>query len=260
MTITPLAARLRASDRLVGLIMKMPAPALVELAGHLGFDVVLIDTEHGVSGGPELDHHLRAADAAGIPALVRLPSLSRSAVQYALDGGAAGVIIPGVDSAETAQEAVRLAHYPPVGTRGLATSTRAGHQTTASTADHLQNARSNTLVIVQLESKLAADNAKDILTVEGISAVWIGLSDLSIDLGKFGQIDDTEVAASVANIVEATSDAGLPLFVIADTDEDAERWTAAGAQVLLINLLTITARGLRGLRENHHNLLQGATS
>lgn len=260
MTDTTLAARLREGERLVGLIIKMPAPAHVELAGHLSFDLVIVDTEHGISGAGDLDHHLRAADAAGIPVLVRLPALDRGAMQYALDGGAAGVIVPGVDSAETAREAVRLAHYPPFGTRGLATSTRAGHQTTVSTATHLDNARTNTIVIVQLESKKAAENAKEILAVEGVSAVWIGLSDLSVELGKFGQFDDPEVAAAVTNIVEATRDAKLPLFVIADNEADAQQWQESGAQVLLINLLTIVARALRNLRTSHVNLLHGATS
>jgi 4-hydroxy-2-oxoheptanedioate aldolase len=260
MTETSLAARLRDGNRLVGLITKMPAPAHVELAGHLNFDLVIVDTEHGIAGASELDHHLRAADATGIPALVRLPALDRGAAQHALDGGAAGVIIPGVDSVETAQEAVRLAHYPPFGTRGLATSTRAGHQTTLTTATHLDNARTNTMVVLQLESKRAAENARKILAVEGVSAVWIGLSDLSVELGKFGQFDDPEVAAAIASIVDATRDAELPLFVIADNETDAQQWGSDGAQVLLINLLTIAARGLGNLRTSHANLLHGANS
>lgn len=238
--------------------MKMPAPAHVELAGHLGFDLVIVDTEHGIGGAAELDHHLRAADAACIPALVRLPALDRATVQYALDGGAAGVIVPGVDSPETARRAVRLAHYPPVGVRGLATSTRAGRQATVDTAAHLDNARTSTVVVVQLESKQAAENAREILAVDGISAAWIGLSDLAVELGKFGVLDDPEVAAAIGKIVQATREANLPLFVIADTEADAEQWKHRGAQVLLINLLTIAARGLSNLRTSHAHLLRSS--
>ncbi|MDQ6752947.1 MAG: aldolase/citrate lyase family protein [Actinomycetota bacterium] len=249
---SPLADRLRQRQPLVGLILKMTNPAGVELAGHLGFDLVLIDTEHGLNGGAELDHHLRAAEAARIPALVRMGTGGRAEIQRALDGGAAGIIIPQVDSAAAAREAVSLAHYPPFGGRGLATSTRAGRQGTVDTPAYLTDARKNTVVIAQIESRAGVANAAEILAVEGISAVWIGLSDLSLDLGHFGQPDHPFVAAAVDAIIQAAQDANMPLMVIADTAEDGEKWIDRGAQVLLVNLLSILARGLRTLKDAHH--------
>lgn len=124
----PLASLLTQKRPLVGVIMKMNSPANIELTGHLGFDLVIVDTEHGIGGGADLDHHLRAADAAAVPAIVRVSTLNRSEIQHALDGGAAGVVVPQVESIDAAAQAVRLSHYPPFGDRGLATSTRAGHR------------------------------------------------------------------------------------------------------------------------------------
>jgi hypothetical protein len=37
-----------------------------------GFDLAVIDTEHGIADGGELEHHLRAADSAGMERLIRV--------------------------------------------------------------------------------------------------------------------------------------------------------------------------------------------
>jgi 4-hydroxy-2-oxoheptanedioate aldolase len=257
MTITPiavavpLAGRLHTGDNLVGLILKMSAPAMVELGGFLGFDLAIVDTEHGIAGGTELDHHVRAADAAGIPVIVRVSMLNRPEIQRALDGGAVGIIVPQVESAQQAREAVGYAHYPPFGGRGLATSTRAGHHGTVPTLDYLRDARENTVVVVQIESRAGVENAAEILAVPGVSAIWIGLSDLLLDLGHFGDMAHPDVVAAVSTVVQTAAEAGIPLLVIADTEKDAAVWIGKGAQVLLINLLTVVARGLRTLKNSH---------
>jgi 4-hydroxy-2-oxoheptanedioate aldolase len=251
MTRDPLSARLSRGEPLVGTILKMSSPATVELVGHLDFDLAIIDTEHGLNGGSELDHHLRAADVTGLPVLVRVSHLDRSEIQRALDGGAAGVIVPQVESGAGAAEAVRLAHYPPFGARGLATSTRAGRQGTFATRDYLEHARDTTVVVAQIESRAGVANAAEIIGTPGISAVWIGLSDLSLDLGHFGDFAHPEVAAAIDAVVDGTRSAGLPLMVIADTEADGAIWVEHGAQVLLINLLAVVARGLSGLKRAH---------
>jgi 4-hydroxy-2-oxoheptanedioate aldolase len=247
-----LANRLASGEGMVGLIMKMPSPASTELAGHLGFDFVIIDTEHGIAGGAELDHHIRAADSAGVPVVVRVGTLDRPEIARALDAGATGIVIPQVDTAEAAREAVRLAHYPPFGARGLATSTRAGGQGTVPGRQHLAAARENTAVIVQIESRKGVENVQDILAVEGVSAAWIGLSDLSLELGHFGDLNHPEMINAVDQVVAAAAVAGVPLLVIADNEADGALWLGKGAQVLLINLLTVVARGLSDLKTSHH--------
>ena len=246
----------RADDTrlLVGLILKMTNHAVVELAGHLGFDFVLLDTEHGIGEGAELDHHLRAADAASVPAIVRVSALSRTEIARALDGGAAGVVVPQVGSAREAETAVALAHYPPVGRRGLATSTRAGHHGVVDTATHLAAGRS-TLVVVQIESRAGVENCAEILAVPGVSAVWIGLNDLSLEYGRHGQLDHPDVQDAVDTVVVAARSAGVPVFVIADDEATAERWASCGARALLVNFLTIAARGLSTVKESHRRLV-----
>lgn len=154
-----LVSRIRRREQLLGLIIKLPNPALVEVAGHLGYDFVLLDTEHGAADTLELEHHLRAADSAGIDVLVRVGANEPLQILRALDAGATGIIAPHVDTPQEAAQAVNAAHYPPVGKRGLAASTRAGRHSTSTLADHLDRARRETTVVVQIEDKKAVDHA-----------------------------------------------------------------------------------------------------
>lgn len=245
------------STPLVGLIVKMSNYAIIELAGHLNFDFVLIDTEHGVGGGLELDQHLRAADAAGIPAVVRVSTLSRTEVARALDGGAIGVVIPQVESTEEAATAVQFAHYPPIGRRGLATSTRAGHQGVLTAEEHLAAAKKDTLVIVQIESRAGVENCASIFAVPGVSALWIGLNDLTLEYGHHNQLEHPEIQAALNTVLTHAHATSTPVFIIADDDETARLWAARGARALLINFLSIAARSLSTLRESHRRLVSG---
>lgn len=246
-----LAARLEQAPGMVGVILKMSAPATVELVGHLGFDLVIIDTEHGHGSGAELEHHIRAADSASLPALVRVSGLHRTEVARALDAGAAGVIIPQVDSRAMAEEAVRLAHYPPLGRRGMATSTRAGEQGTVPGLRHIADAHRRTVVVAQIESELGVQRSEEILAVDGLSAVWLGLTDLTLDMGHLGDLDEPRVAAAIRSVTQTVKAADLPLMIIADSAADGGAWAARGANVLLVNLLTTLARGLEDLKAAH---------
>lgn len=247
-----LAAQIRAGTPLVGLILKLNSPAMAELGGAVGFDFLIFDTEHGLSGGTELEHHLRAADAVGITALVRVSTLNRTEIARALDAGATGIVVPQVETREQSRLSVHLAHYPPLGVRGLATSTRAGRQGTVSGRTHIEAAAHETLVVVQIESATGVAAADEILDVDGVSAVWVGLSDLSLSLGHLGQPEHPVVAEAVTTVFAAAQKAQVPVFIIADDEHEAHKWLTAGAQCLLVNQLVIVMRSLTGIRAAHH--------
>ncbi|PZR69401.1 MAG: hypothetical protein DLM66_06630 [Candidatus Dormiibacter spiritus] len=241
-----------------GLFVKMPAPAQVEMASRAGFDFVLLDTEHGPGGGLELEHHLRAADAEGMPALVRVPSLDPGPILSALDGGASGVVIPHVTDPTTARAAVAAAHYPPLGRRGLALSTRAGGYGDIPLARHLERAAAETVVFVQIEDAEAVDAAAGILTTSGVSGVLIGLNDLSISLGHPGDPEHPSVTAAVETIRAAASAARTPVLVVAGGSDDARRWRGWGAAgvVFVASQLTLGAFA-SAVREDRASLTAG---
>jgi 4-hydroxy-2-oxoheptanedioate aldolase len=241
-----LAERLRRRDDVVGLIVKMPNPALIEVAGHLGYDFAVIDTEHGLGETSELEHHLRAADSAGIDVIVRVGTNDPLQILRALDAGARGVIVPHVDTAEEAEAAVRAAHYPPRGTRGLAASTRAGRHSTGTLSAHLERARRETIVIVQVEDQRAVPHVSQIAATPNVDAVWLGPGDLSMSLGHPGDLEHPQVAAAVARIVDDVNTANsAALCVLVETEDAVPSWRARGASVVLFIAANLQTARLR---------------
>jgi 2-keto-3-deoxy-L-rhamnonate aldolase RhmA/pimeloyl-ACP methyl ester carboxylesterase len=226
----PLAARLDDAEALTALLVKMPAAAQVEAAAHAGFDLVVVDTEHGPAGAYELEHHLRAADAAGIPALVRVPDATPAGILAALDAGATGVVVPHVLDAAGARAVVDAAHYPPRGRRGFATSTRAGGYGAVGLRDHLRRAAAETVVVVQIEDAEAVPRAGEILGVAGVSAVLVGAADLALSMGLPG--GGPSVDEAVDRVLAAARTRCVGAMAVAAEPADAAGLRARGADVV----------------------------
>ncbi|MCG8928229.1 HpcH/HpaI aldolase/citrate lyase family protein [Lentzea sp. CC55] len=243
-----LRSRMAGGDPLLGLILKVPAHSAVELAGHLGFDFVLLDTEHAPAETVEVEHHVRAGEAAGIPVLVRLAGNDPAAALHALDAGAAGIVVPHVSDAADAEAAVRAAHYPPRGIRSLAVSTRAGRHGTRTLEEHLAEAARETVVVVQAEDRDSVRNCDAIAATDGVDAVWIGPTDLSLSLGVPGNFGHAGYRAAVDRVVEAVVSAPqCALCVLVDHPGKVGEWRERGAGVLLFNFNTVVVEGLRAI-------------
>jgi 4-hydroxy-2-oxoheptanedioate aldolase len=237
-----LAARIRDTDTLYGLVVKMPAPAIVEAAGYGGFDLTVIDTEHGIADGRELEHHLRAADAAGIDCLVRVGGHDPTEALRALDAGATGIVVPHVTSAIEARAAVSSAHYPPLGRRGLAVSTRAGRQGTTPLTKHIEDALERTVVIAQIEDGEALHHIDDIASTPRLDALFVGPNDLSISLGHPGEFSHPHVVSAIDECVERVHAAGnASICVLVSSVDEAHEWQRRGARIVLFTASALLA-------------------
>ncbi len=235
-------ARLRSGDLMLGLIVKAPAAAVIELAGHTGFDCVLIDAEHGPGGMLEIEDHVRAAEVAGITAMVRVPTIDGPEILRALDAGAEAIVVPHVRNAADVGRAVVAVHYPPIGDRSLAVSTRAGRQGTRSIGEHVEASLSRVALIAQIEDAGAVDAAAEIAAAPWLDGVFIGPADLSASLGMPGQLDAPPVAAAVEQIVTAVRrQQGPGLCVLASDDIEAAGWHSRGARLALFGAPALLA-------------------
>src|SRR5690606_21419726 len=124
MPVRNLKPALREGTVLVGTWVNTPTPSEVEIIGYAGFDFVMLDTEHSSYGIEAGEGLIRAADAARIPALMRVAENKPSAIGKALDYGAQGIVVPHIGTAEEARQAVRGARFAPAGVRGAAPSVR----------------------------------------------------------------------------------------------------------------------------------------
>jgi 4-hydroxy-2-oxoheptanedioate aldolase len=239
-----LRIRMRAGERVVGGLVRMPSEEIVEMLAVAGLDFVLVDCEHGPADVGLLRQHLALADAHGLPVLVRIGEGEHHLAQRALDQGAQGIVAPHVESATAAEELVRAVHYPPRGTRGFATYPRSGRFGTVPAAEHRATAAESTLVIAMLESPAAIRGAASIVAVDGIDGYLVGVADLGAARGP----DDPTVAELLA---EVHRDPGTAATLRADLATDAAGAAASltdGAAMVVYNVTHVLMTALRALR------------
>ncbi len=248
-----LKTRMQKRDLLHGLFVMIPSPAVVEMVGYAGFDFAILDTEHGAAGTEMLEHQLRAAEACGLAALVRTVSPDNGEILRALEAGASGVLVPHVTTPEDAAAIVRAAHYPPIGTRGMATTSRAGHHGITTVASHLQQAREKTIVMIQIEDAIALPNVSAIARTPNIDAVFIGPSDLAISLGFPGESNHPSVVAAIQKIIDDVHAAGQVVAGFARDEEDALVLAKQGITFICLSTTLVFSRRLvqlaKGLKQ-----------
>jgi 2-dehydro-3-deoxyglucarate aldolase len=207
-----LKERLLAGERLAGTVVSLPAPEIAELLATIGFDWLFVDMEHGPLGIRDAQALLQAAGP-DCPCLVRVPTGEEAWIKKALDIGAAGVIVPQVNSAEQARRVVSLCKYPPIGVRGVGLARAQGYGTRFQ--EYLAKANEQVLVVIQAETAQAVENIDSIARVPGLDAILIGPFDLSSSLGKPGALADPDVVAAIARVRDACQQAGVRLGAFA---------------------------------------------
>ncbi len=162
---------------------------IVRIAKTAGFDTLYIDLEHSSLSMETTSQLSIMALEAGIPAFVRVPSNTPEYISRVLDGGALGVIAPGVRSADEARAVVAAAKYRPEGERGYGAGLAHLQYRNFPPAEVFQAMNDATMVIVQFESAASLAAAEEVIAVDGIDMVLIGTNDLMVDLGIAGQFD-----------------------------------------------------------------------
>ena len=204
-----LKQRLQDGQAVFGVMITFPSATMVEMLGHLGFDWVLIDNEHGSITVDNSEDLVRAAEITGMAPIVRPVGNKPEIIAPFLDRGAWGVQIPHVNTAEEARAAVDAVKYPPVGHRGLFSGSRPGEYGFAgATADYVDEANRNTLVCLMLEEVEAIENLEEMVTVDGVDVFFIGSGDLSASMGYPGQQTHPEVQALMEKGITTIREAG----------------------------------------------------
>ena len=191
-----LKQRLYAGQAAFGVMCTFPAPPVVEMLGHLGFDWVLLDNEHGSITVDTAEACIAAAELSGMAPVVRPVANKPEVIAPFLDRGAWGVQIPHVNTAEEARAAVDAVKYGPEGHRGIFSGGRpANYGFAGTTGDYAKEANRQTLVCLMLEEVEAIENLPELVTVPGVDVYFIGSGDLSQSMGHTGQQAHPDVQA-----------------------------------------------------------------
>ena len=226
----------------------IPNSLTAEIVGRAGFDWVCVDTQHGPIGVTEMSLMLQALAAAGCPSLVRVASNEPSAIYRALDAGASGVIVPMVNTSAEAQAASNACRYPPIGDRSYGPNV-SGLRIAGLSADQ---ANRDVSCIVQVETEEALGNLDSIAGVDGITALFVGPSDLALSLGTpLGDLDNATFRAACRDVVAASQAHGRVAGIFCGTTDAARVARSDGFTMLAIqsDIRFLRAAAAGALRE-----------
>ncbi|HET7473745.1 MAG TPA: aldolase/citrate lyase family protein [Candidatus Limnocylindrales bacterium] len=194
--------RVLAGETLFGLWLDLASPASAELCANVGFDWLLVDLEHGAGTEADVLGQFHAIAAGGSVPLIRPQSGERIRIGRALDLGARGVMVPRLESAADAREAVSYLRYPPDGIRGVATRVRGAGLGVVKHPD-VRRLNERVVGIIQIESVGGLRDADDIAAIDGVDVLFVGPADLSHSLGIAGQFESAEYTAALDRVVAA---------------------------------------------------------
>lgn len=204
-----LKQKLQAGQSAFGIFQVTSGLDTALILSEAGLDLVIIDGEHGSMSIETAGQMVSIYKGSDTSVLVRVVGNDVFAIKQALDTGAHGVMIPMVNHAEQARQAVAACKYPPTGVRGMGPGRAVLFGSGGGDADYYAQANEETLVMVQIEHYEAVQNIEEILQVPGIDIAFLGPFDLSASMGIAGQTAHPEVQAACRKVADACKKHGV---------------------------------------------------
>ena len=168
----------------MGLFLNSHSPTVAEQLAHSGYDWLLIDSQHGPMGFEKLSAMIAAVASGGAKSMVRVAGYhDRGGIQQALDLGADGVLVPYINTADEAREAVSCALYPMAGTRSVYFPQRCTNK--AGLLGYVGNSNKNVIVALQVETAACIENIEEIAAIPGVDMLFLGQNDLCMSMGLY---------------------------------------------------------------------------
>lgn len=197
-----LRSRLAAGETVVGaMIVEFRQASLMGLLADAGLGFAIIDTEHGAFSIESVAELGRAGRDKGVTPIVRIPELTYAHITQALDSGGQGIMLPRVTEPGQVRFCLECMKYPPVGRRGVVlgrghTAFRGGPL-----PEYLDAMNRETFLVVQIETREAAERVDEILSVPGVDAALVGPTDLSVALGVPGRMEDPVLVQAIERVM-----------------------------------------------------------
>jgi 4-hydroxy-2-oxoheptanedioate aldolase len=213
--------------------LSLPAAFSAEVMASLGWDSLTIDLQHGLIDYQSAVGILQAISTTPTVPLVRVPWLDPAIIMKVLDAGAYGVICPMINSAAETRAFVAACRYPPAGIRScgpIRANLYAG-------SDYVANANRTIITMAMIETRAGLDNLDEILSVEGLDAIYVGPADLALALGYEPQLDPTagEVLKAIEHIVDRARKKKVVAGIHTGSTANAQKMIRQGFQFVTVS-------------------------
>lgn len=242
-----LKQRLKQGETLNGCWLNLGTSITAEIVGLAGFDWVLIDLEHGAGAEKDVLTQLQVLEHGSASAIVRVESSHSQRIHRILDMGAEGIMCPRISNADEAMDVVRGLYYPPDGKRGVAKMVRAT-RFGKDFNEYYKNSKDNILGIVQIETAEVLNHLDEVASIDGIDVLFIGPSDLTMELGIFGQFDHPLFKDALERTVNAAGKAGKAAGILLFNPDDYKTYRDLGIRMIACGSdATFVADGARNM-------------
>jgi len=225
---------IRAGRPQIGLWVSLANAYSAELVAGSGFDWLVLDGEHSPNDPTTVISQLQAVAAYPVSAIVRPAWNDKVLIKRYLDIGAQSLLIPYVQNANEAAEAVAAIRYPTRGVRGVAGVTRASRF--GRVADYAKRAEEELCLLVQIETREGLDNLDAIAKTDGVDGVFIGPADLAAALGHLGNQQHAEVQSAIQDAIKRIRGHGKPAGILATDEASTRRYIEWGTVFTAVGL------------------------
>jgi len=225
---------IRAGRQQIGLWVSLANPYSAELVAGSGFDWLVLDGEHSPNAPTTVISQLQAVAAYPVSAIVRPAWNDKVLIKRYLDIGAQSLLIPYVQNANEAAEAVAAIRYPTRGVRGVAGVTRASRF--GRVADYAKRAEEELCLLVQIETREGLESLEAIAKTDGVDGVFIGPADLAAALGHLGNQQHPEVQSAIQDAIKRIRGLGKPAGILATDEASTRRYIEWGTTFTAVGL------------------------
>ncbi len=225
--------KLYSGQKVLGTWNIIPSSVVVDIICSTGLDFIIIDAEHGPISFETAQEIIFSCESRSVSPLMRVGKIDESEILKALDIGVHGIQIPNVNTVDDVKKIINFSKYPPTGNRGFSPFNRAGNYSIDNSTVLTKDANDNTLIGINIEGSEAIKNIDEILKIDELDLIFIGLFDLSKSLGIPGQVDNKIVLKQLELLTRKILDAGKYPGTIATSPEKLDYFSSLDMRFIL---------------------------
>ena len=216
------------------MIFEFFSPGIPIILKNAGCEFIIFDMEHGGLSLEQFKTLATISNANKIAPFIRIPEVSYNYVARALDLGASGIMVPMINTPEDALKIVNASKYPPQGKRGAGFGFAHDNYINQSPLSYIEKANNSNINIIQIETKIALENVREIASIGGVDCLWVGHFDLTNFLGIPGDFTSKIYLNAINEIVLAANLYNKSVGIMVNSKEELETYSKLGFNMIAV--------------------------
>ena len=216
------------------MIFEFFSPGIPIILKNAGCEFIIFDMEHGGLSLEQFKTLATISNANKIAPFIRIPEVSYNYVARALDLGASGIMVPMINTPEDALKIVNASKYPPHGKRGAGFGFAHDNYFNQSPLSYIEKANNSNINIIQIETKIALENVREIASIGGVDCLWVGHFDLTNFLGIPGDFTSKIYLNAIKEIVFAADLYNKSVGIMVNSKKELETYSKLGFNMIAV--------------------------